>query len=81
MPNCAAIGCTSRSSVDKDVSFHRIPPKKKNELRKKWLANIKRAGDLPKDISFYICSKHFESRFLQRDLKVITSFVYLYKIV
>lgn len=70
MPNCAAFGCTSRSSNDAELSFHRVPSaNKNNDCRKKWLSNIRRAGNLPKDS--VICSKHFEPTCFQRDLRVI----------
>ena len=51
--------------------FHQIPGEGRNkELRKRWLNNIRRAGDLPKDRSFYICSEHFEADCYERDFKV-----------
>ena len=72
MTNCSAFGCTSRSTEDTNLSFHRVPFKKaKKDLRKRWLENIRRDGNLPKDSSFYICSKHFKPfDCFQRDLKV-----------
>jgi hypothetical protein len=62
---------TSPSSGDKNLSFHRTPSEKNNNnLRPKWLVNMKRAGNLPKDSGFFLCSKHFEPESFQRDLKV-----------
>ena len=44
--------------------------KKKNEsLRKQWLHNICRKGELPKDSGFYICSADFEESCFQRNLE------------
>ena len=61
MVNCSAIGCTNRSADQPEISFHQVPTEKKNKsLRKHWLHNIRRAGELPKDTSFFICSTHFE---------------------
>ena len=68
MPNCSAFGCTNRSSDNPDLSFHRIPSEKKNDLRKKWLQNIRREGSLPKDA--VVCSIHFDSNCFVRDLQV-----------
>ena len=60
MVNCAAFGCTNRSTSRPDLSFHKIPSVKNKVLRQKWLHNIRCTGNLPKDSSFYICSEHFE---------------------
>jgi len=60
MVNCAAIGCVNRSTTNPHVSFHKIPSLKEETRRKKWIVNIRREGTLPKDVSFYICSEHFE---------------------
>ena len=71
MPNRVAFGCTSCSSRDRHLSFHKIPSaEKSNEIRKRWLTNIRRAGDLPKDSGFFICSNHFEQECFQRDMMV-----------
>ena len=71
MPSCSAFGCTNRSSQNKTLRFHQIPGEGRNkQLRKQWLNNIRRVGDLPKDKSFYICSEHFENDCYERDLKV-----------
>ena len=63
-------GCTylNRSSEDKTISFHKIPPEKNNKLRKQWVHNIRRTGSLPKDSGFYICSVHFTPDCFQRDM-------------
>ena len=71
MPNCGAFGCTNRLSHDKELTFHQIPGEGRNkQLRKMWLTNIRRAGELPKDKSFYICSEHFAEDCYERDFKV-----------
>eukprot|EP00795_Rhopilema_esculentum_P006509 gene6509-11971_t len=70
MPNCGAFGCTNRSSHNKELTFHQIPGEGRNkQLRKMWLKNIRRAGELPKDKSFYICSEHFAEDCYERDFK------------
>ena len=79
MPSCSAIGCTNRSSKESPRSFHQIPSQNRNDaLRKKWLHEIKRKGDLPKDKSFYICSDHFTEDCFERDFQVITNFICIY---
>jgi len=68
---CSAFGCTNKWEPNSAISFHRLPKKSRNEeLRKKWLQNIKREGILPKDENFFICSVHFEEDCFKRDLKV-----------
>ena len=60
MPYCAAFGCVNRSG-DRSLMFHHIPGSGRDiVLRKIWLVNIRRKGQLPKDKCFYICSEHFE---------------------
>ena len=66
MTNCGAPGCKNRSTENKGISFHRLPTTKRNEIRKKWLQNIRRKI-VP--LRLYICSEHFESSCFQRDLK------------
>ena len=71
MPNCAAFGCTNRSSEKPSLLFRQIPSGTRDkQLRTRWLNNIKRDGELPKNNSFYICSEHFEDECFERDLKV-----------
>ena len=70
MVNCAAFGCTNRSTSRPDLSFHKIPSVKNKVLRQKWLHNIRRTGNLPKDSSFSICSEHFEEDGFKRDFQV-----------
>ena len=72
MPSCAAFGCTNHSTQNKELRFHQIPGEGRDkQLRQRWLANIRRAGELPKDKGFYICSKHIEDDCYERDIKVI----------
>ena len=72
MPSCAAFGCTNRSSQNKELRFHQIPGEGRDkQLRQRWLAKIRRACKLPKDKGFYICSKHIEDDYYERDIKVI----------
>ena len=69
--SCSAFGCTNRSSNCSTVSFHQVPSESRNKsLRKQWLNNIKREGELPSTKGFYICSKHFEPHCFKRDLQV-----------
>ena len=68
MSSCSAYGCTNRGNKDNKLSFHRIPSLKRAEIRTKWLQNIRREGELPKNM--FICSEHFEKSCFERDLKV-----------
>jgi len=71
MVNCSANNCTNRSGQypNKEVTFHKLP--KDKVMREKWLNSVRRAGKLPKDVSFYVCSVHFEEDCYERDLQVI----------
>ena len=66
--SCAAYGCTNKWKADPETRFDEIP--KDNDLRQKWLNNIRRKGKLPNDENIYICSIHFGERSFQRYLKV-----------
>ena len=85
MPNCSAVGCTNRSTDRPELSFHKLPSKKKPKLRNEWLQNIRRAGKLPQEQSFFICSEHFRNECFVRDLQVCLClfiflvFVYLFR--
>ena len=71
MVNCSEFGCTNRSSNHPELSFHIVPSEKRSKsIRKQWLHNIRRDGDLPKDITeqFFICSAHFEEQCFKHDL-------------
>ena len=69
MVNCSAFHCTNRSSNHPELSFHIDPREKRSKsIRKQWLHNIRRDGDLPKDNSFFICSAHFEEQCFKHDL-------------
>ena len=58
-----------------DVNFYQVPSERRNnDLRKRWLHNIKRAGELPHTKGFYICSTQFEPHCFKRDLQLNTSF-------
>ena len=71
MPSCAAFGCTNCSIANKTLRFHQIPGEgRSKQLWRRWLINIRRAGELPTDKSFYIFSEHFEDDSCERDLKV-----------
>ena len=76
MVSCsAAIGCTNRSTDNINIRFYQVPSEKKNKsLRKQWLVNIRRDGQLPKDNSFYICSDHFEENCFKRDLQLNSTY-------
>ena len=57
MVNYAAFGCTNRSSNHPELSFHIVPIEKRSKsIRKQWLHNIRRDGDLPKDNCFDLFS-------------------------
>ena len=58
--------CDARSSDKKYISFHRLPNVNRQEIREKWLNNIKRKV-VPNVM--YICSAHFENVCFKRDLK------------
>ena len=61
MPSCYGYGCSNRSSTSSEIKFHRLPSKSKRpSIKKKWLVNIKRGGELPKEAHFVITSQHFD---------------------
>ena len=73
MANCSAFGCTNRSSNHPERSFHIVPSEKGSKsIRKQWIHNIHRDGDLPKDNSFFICSAHISKNSV---LNVIYSYI------
>ena len=43
-------------TVQPELSFHKIPSMRNEILRQRWLHNIRRERELPKDSSFQICS-------------------------
>ena len=65
MTNCSAPGCTNRSEDNKNISFLRLPSKSE-EIKKKWLQNLKRKN-IPETV--FICSEHFEPHCFKRDLR------------
>ena len=76
MLTCYAQGCSNRSSTSSEITFHRLLSKSKRpSIRKKWLANIKRRGQLPKEEHFAICSQHYEEDCFEKDLKVLIVFI------
>ena len=75
MVSCSAVGCTNRSEIRREISFHKIPSSKHKILRQQWLHNIRRTGSIPKDTSFYICSEHFEVSRFKHDFQVC---IYIY---
>ena len=77
MPSCYAYRCSNHSNTSSEITFHRLPGKNKClSIRKKWLANIKRGGELPKEEHFVICSQHFDEDCFKRDLKVSIVCIY-----
>ena len=65
MSSCAAIGCVNRSG--------KIPSNKRKGIRQEWPRRIKCEQNekyLPKDLTLYICSEHFEKDCFERDLQV-----------
>ena len=67
MTNCGANGCKNRSTDDPNLTFHRLPAESRAELRKRWLAKLKRRH-VPTNL--YVCSAHFEPGCFKRDFKV-----------
>ena len=65
MTNRSAPGCTNRSEDNKNISFHRLPSKSE-EVKKKWLHNLKRKN-IPETV--FLCSEHFEPHCFKRDLR------------
>ena len=65
MTNCSAPGCTNRSEDNKNISFHHLPSKSE-EVKKKWLHNLKRKN-IPETL--FLCSEHFEPHCFRRDLR------------
>ena len=48
----------------------------REDLRERWIhSSLRRKGELPKDISIFICLQHFEEECYERDLKVKFPFV------
>lgn len=64
MVHCLVVGCHNT----KDVSYHILP--EDEQLRKMWLAKIKRDGKLPKPENCHVCSDHFNPEDFKRDLQV-----------
>ena len=57
MPSCYAYGFSNSSSASSEILFHGLPNKSKDpSIRKQWLANVKRGGELLKEEHFVICS-------------------------
>ena len=73
MTNCGAPNCTNRSDADNsgNKTYHKLPAESREEIRKKWLVNIKRQN-LPKYL--YICFDHFEPECYDKKLKVSSCF-------
>ena len=72
MPSCYTYGFSNRSNTLSESSFHGLPNKSKcPSIRKRWLANIKRGGELPKEEHFVISSHHFDKGCIEVDLKVL----------
>ena len=77
MVNCAAVGCNNASKgsnkiLAKDVKGWHLVPYKENdiELRRKWLAAMKRDPPYPqKNENFVVCGLHFEDHCWKRDLQ------------
>ena len=68
MPSFSSFGCTNRSEKDKDISFYQAPSEKRNEeLCMKWIQSIKRTGNLPSHVGFFICNSHFGKSCFERD--------------
>ena len=78
MPNCAAWECTNRSSQKRQLSFHRVPSENRDPVRRKrWIQNIRREGELPKDC--YIYSEQFTEDSFERNLVSVSTCSFLKK--
>lgn len=56
--SCAAYGCSNRQDDGVDRSFHRFPANQ--DLRKKWIAVLKRKNFVP-GVGSAVCSDHFKA--------------------
>ena len=75
MPWCVAIGCSNNrfsKNREKGVSFYSFP--KEENLKKRWLANIKREH-INKNLE--LCHQHVESLCFKRDLEVSLLYFYI----
>ena len=70
MVNCLVVNChnTYKNTKGKGVSFHKLPVNE--NLKKIWLAKIKREDALPKLESCYVCSDHFIKDDFKRNIQV-----------
>ena len=59
MVNCLVVNChnTYKNTKGKGESFHKLP--ENGNLKKIWLAKIKREDAIPKPENCYVCSDHF----------------------
>ena len=70
MSSCAEIDCVNSSGKNPSLSFHQIPPTKRNVNRMKRIKREQNEKYLPEDSTLYICSEHFENDCFERDLQV-----------
>ena len=79
--SCVAVNCSNSRKNPPGLSFHRLQMLNdgNREIRKRWLANVKRHGTLPKENYFFLCSNHFakEYNFISYNSRYI---VYVIKI-
>ena len=70
MVNCLVVNCynTYKNTKGKGVSFHKLPVNE--NLKKIWLAKIKREDALPKPENCYVCSDHFIKDDFKRNIQV-----------
>ena len=59
MVNCLVVNCHNayKNTKGKGESFHKLP--ENGNLKKIWLAKIKREDAIPKPENCYVCSDHF----------------------
>ena len=69
MVECLVANChnTYKNKEGKGESFHKLP--EHENLKKIWLAKIKREGGLPKPENCYVCSDHFIEEDLKRNIQ------------
>ena len=61
---------SNQSIILSEICFHGPISKRKHpSIRKQWLANIKRGGELPKEEHFNISSHHFDEGCFKIDCK------------
>ena len=72
LPRCWLQQHVQKRQGSERVTFHKLP---QDDIRKqRWLANIKREGNLPKPGNCFVCSDHFTADDYERDLQALDYF-------